>query len=451
MGSWDLARALEWLEDHVNLEGRDAGQVASPTLDRARRLTELMGDPQDAYPVIHLTGTNGKGSTARMTTALLMAKGLTVGTYTSPDLERVNERLAWDGEPIADADLAEVLGAVAALEPLMEHRPWRFDILTAAAFRWFADVAVDAAVVEVGLGGAYDATNVATGRVAVVTNVSLDHAEVIGPGLTDIAREKSGIVKPGATLVLGETDEELAAIFRAARASQVLERNRDFGCRLNRPAHGGRLLDLYTPGGEYPEVFLPLHGAHQGDNAACALAAAEAFFGAPLDPTVVAEALASVRSPGRMEVVGRRPLCLLDGAHNPAGAKAAAATLAEEFGGVHGHVVVMGLLRGRDPTEMLGALDLARVTAVVACRPPSPRALAPAMVAAAARALGVPAEVVAAVPDAVHRGLALAGPDDLVLVTGSLYVVGQARTALLSPGGTGPGRPDGGTGPGVGR
>ncbi|MGH9073221.1 MAG: bifunctional folylpolyglutamate synthase/dihydrofolate synthase, partial [Acidimicrobiales bacterium] len=349
-----------------------------------RELALTVGDPQDAYPVLHLTGTNGKGSTARMLTALLRARGLRVGTYTSPDLEQVNERLAHDGEPIADADLADILALVADAETLMEEPPNRFEILTAAALRWFSDVAVDVAVVEVGLGGTHDATNVVDGRVAVVTNVSPDHLDVIGPTLADIAREKAGIVKPGATLVLGETAPDLAAIFRgaasAAGADWTWERDTDFGCEVNQPAHGGRLLDLRTPGARYPGVYLALHGAHQGDNAACALMAAEAFFGAPLHRDVVEEGFATATSPGRMEVVGRQPLCLLDGAHNPAGARAAGATLAEEFAAAGRRVVVMGVLRGRDPAEMLAGLSPAGLAHVVACRPPSPRALPPAEV-----------------------------------------------------------------------
>ncbi len=393
-------------------------------------LARLLGDPQDAYPVIHLTGTNGKGSTARMLTCLLSARGLRVGTYTSPDLERVNERLALAGRPIDDHDLCEVLARVADAASVMEDSPTRFEILTAAAFSWFADEAVDAAVVEVGLGGRRDATNIVHGRVAVVTNVALDHAEVIGPSLADIATEKAGIVEPGSTLVLGETEPALASIFRSAGAAQVWERHREFGCEANRVAHGGRLLDLRTPGARYPEVYLPLHGVHQGDNAACALAAAEAFFGAPLDPGVVTEAMAEVTSPGRMEVVGRRPLCLLDGAHNPAGARAAGATLDEEFGAIRRRVVVMGLLQGRDPVEMLEALGVPPLGAVVACRPPSPRAMPPAEVAAAARRLGVAAEVVDDPVAALARARARARSEDLVLVTGSLYVVGAVRAGL---------------------
>jgi dihydrofolate synthase/folylpolyglutamate synthase len=408
-----------------------ANRASQPGLDRMWELVRLLGDPQDAYPVVHLTGTNGKGSTARMLTCLLSARGLRVGTYTSPDLERVNERLALAGRPIDDESLSEVLASVADAASVMEDPPSRFEILSAAAFSWFADEAVDAAVVEVGLGGRRDATNVVHGRVAAVTNVALDHAEVIGPTLADIAREKAGIVEPGSTLVLGETEPELASIFRAAGASQVWERGQEFGCEANRVAHGGRLLDLRTPGARYPGVYLPLHGAHQGDNAACALAAAEAFFGGPLHPDVVSEAMAEVTCPGRMEVVGRRPLLMLDGAHNPAGARAAGATLEEEFGAVRRRVLVMGLLQGRDPAEMFEALGLGRLGAVVACRPPSPRALPPVQVAAAARHLGVAAEVVEDPAAALARARALAGPEDLVLVTGSLYVVGAARASLL--------------------
>jgi dihydrofolate synthase / folylpolyglutamate synthase len=426
----DLDGALAYLDDHVNLETDASARAAAKRLDRVARLVELMGEPQRTYPVVHLTGTNGKGSTARMLTALLVAKGLSVGTYTSPHLERFNERIAWNGEPISDAAFVEIVETVAAVESVMEERATVFEILTAAAFRWFADVAVDVAVVEVGLGGRWDATNVADGQVAVVTNVSLDHAETIGPTLADIAAEKAGIVKPGSTLVLGETDPPLAAIFRAAGAAEVWERDSDFGCEANRLAHGGRLLDLRTPGARYADVYLPLHGAHQGENAAIALAAAEAFFGLPLDTEVVEEAFAGVRVPGRLEVVSHQPLVVLDGAHNPAGAAAAAEAVGEAFGGAAGRVLVVGLLQGKDPLEMLEAMQARGARALVACPAPSPRTLPPADVAAAARSLGVESETAGSVPEALARALAIAAPDDLVLVSGSLYVVGAARAAL---------------------
>lgn len=422
------------------------------------RLVALLGNPQGDYPVVHVTGTNGKGSTVAMLSALLGAKGLRVGTYTSPDLERLNERMAIAGEPIGDVALAEVLASIAdavgatptgpGAQDLSASNFWegppagagppsasRFEILTAAALSWFADEAVDVAVVEVGLGGLHDATNVVDAQVAVVTNVALDHAEVIGPTLADIATEKAGIVKPGSTLILGESDPALAAVFRSAAEATgvtgIIERGRDFACESSRIAVGGRVLDLRTPAERYPEVFLPLHGAHQGDNAACALAAAEAFFGAPLHPDVVGQALGSVVVPGRMEVVGRRPLYILDGAHNPAGASAAGAALTEEFATAERWVVVMGVLSGRDPAEMLSALGPARICHLIACAPPSPRALDPSEVAAAARGLGIASEVAATPGAALDRARGLVGPDDLILVTGSLYLVGQARSALV--------------------
>jgi dihydrofolate synthase/folylpolyglutamate synthase len=426
----DIGEALGWLGGHINLEADTSARAAGRRLDRTARLAAILGDPQHAYPVIHLTGTNGKGSTARMITQLLMAKGLTVGTYTSPDLERVNERLAWNGEPIGDEPLAATLEAISHVEGMLEGPPTYFEILTVAAFSWFAEIAVDVAVIEVGLGGRWDSTNIADGRVAVVTNVELDHVEVIGPDRRSIAIEKAGIVKPGSTLVLGETDPDLEDVFLDTPAGKVWRRGTDFGCDRNEIAHGGRLLDLRTPGARYPAVYLPLHGGYQAENAAVALAAAEAFFDAPIEPELVAEAFASVKNPGRMEVVGRQPLVLLDGAHNPAGARAAARTLVEEFGTVPGRVLVVGLNKGREPAEMLAALDVERARFVIACPTPSPRSVPPADIAAAAEAVGAVAEVAASPEAAVRRALALADPEELVFVTGSLYVVGSVRAAL---------------------
>ncbi|MGH9183587.1 MAG: bifunctional folylpolyglutamate synthase/dihydrofolate synthase [Acidimicrobiales bacterium] len=393
------------------------------------QLCALMADPQRAQPAIHLTGTNGKGSTARMLTSLLVASGLTVGTYTSPDLEGVNERLARNGQPIGDDDLAEVVGAVAGLEELSGQRLTRFEILTLAALRWFADIAVDVAVVEVGMAGRWDATNVVDGAVAVVTNVGLDHTELLGPTRAHIAREKAGIVKPGSTLVLGETDPELRPIFEEAGADRIWHRGVDLDCTTNRVAVGGRALDLRTPARSYTDVFLPLHGAHQGDNAAAAVAAAEALFGRGLSDEVVREGLAQVEVPGRFEILGRHPLVVLDGAHNPDGGRAAAATL-DDFSVAGRRILVVGMSRGRVATEMLDALDARLAALVIACAVDWGRAMPAEEVAAGARMLDAETEVVPDVAEAARRALAVASPDDVVLVTGSLYVVGAARSAL---------------------
>ena len=421
--------ALAWLDERVNREAVSAPDAAFK-LEGVQELMGLMADPQRQYGVVHVTGTNGKTSTARILAALLEVKGLSVGTFTSPHLERVNERISWNGEPISDGALAEEITALAALEPLLTHRPTWFELVTAAGLRWFADVAVDAAVIEVGLGGRYDATNVVDAQVAVVTNVGLDHVEFIGPTLADIAHEKAGIVKPGSTLVLGETDPALVPVFERAGAATTWVRDEDFACSTNAVAHGGRLLDIRTPGARYDGLYLPLHGAHQGDNAAVALAAAEAFFGQPLAEDLTAEAFATVRSPGRMEIVARRPLVVLDGAHNVAGLRAAAATLDEEFATATGRVIVFGCFTGKDPLEMLRALGADRARLVVAVPPPWPRALPAADIVDACAALGVDAVPAGTVEEALATAGAAAGPDDVILVTGSLYLVGAARTAL---------------------
>ncbi|MHB8595110.1 MAG: bifunctional folylpolyglutamate synthase/dihydrofolate synthase, partial [Acidimicrobiales bacterium] len=315
----------------------------------------------------------------------------------------------------------------------LSARPTRFELLTAAAFRWFADSPVDIAVVEVGLGGRWDATNVVQPEVAVVTNVSYDHVEILGPTLADIAAEKAGIIKPGCQVVIGETDPELLALFLAAATTAGVRgtwvRPAAFDCDGNNLAVGGRLLDLRTPGAYYPEVYLPLHGAHQGENAACAVAAAEAFFGSALAPEVVGRALGAVTVPGRLEVVGRVPLVVLDGAHNVAGVRALALAL-EELHPVVGAVAVVGMLQGRDPSAMLQTLATGGVRTVVACTAPTPRALPATTIAEAARAAGLTALAADTVTDAVDLARGRVPDDGMLVVTGSLYVVSEARSVL---------------------
>jgi dihydrofolate synthase/folylpolyglutamate synthase len=433
----DYGAALAWLDAHVNLEAlRQPGRSTTPTLERMRELMDVMAEPQRQYPAIHLTGTNGKTSTARMATRLLDVAGLTVGTYTSPHLHRINERMTWNLEPISDGAFGEVVGAVADLVPLLSVPPSYFELLTAAAFRWFADVAVHAAVVEVGLLGRWDATNVVDGQVAVVTNVGPDHLDYAGT-VENVAAEKAGIVKQGSTLVLGETDPMLSAPFlsaaAAAGAAAVWRRDEEFACTANELAHKGRLLSLRTPGARYHDVFLSLHGAYQGDNAAIAVAAVEAFLGEPLGGDVVEEALAMVTTPGRLEVVGHRPLVVVDGAHNPPGATALADTLVEEFGDDAPWTVVLGLLTPHDPADVLAALDTVGIRAVVACAPVgTPRAVAVDDVVAAAEDAGYATSAERSVAAACRAAVDDAGADGRVLVTGSLYTVAEARSTLVA-------------------
>ncbi len=450
--SSDLPDLLAWLDGHWNMEARSLGvapgtSARAPSLERMRTLLEAAGDPQAACPVLHITGTNGKTSTARILSSLLVANGLAVGTTTSPHLERINERITGppvgprrrekvrrQHDPIPDADLADQLRVLQGIEGMLDQRPSWFELVTACAFRWFADVAVDAVVAEVGMGGRWDATNVADGQVAVLTTVGLDHVEYLGPTLADIAEEKAGIVKEGARVVVGVRDPSLVAVVekRAAEvgADRVLLLERDVACEGNELAVGGRLLDIRTPWAQHEEVFLPLHGRHQGHNAALAVAAAEAFLDAPLSDDVVNEGLGRVTSPGRLEVVGREPLVLLDGAHNVQGMTALGRALDEEFPDAETVVAVIGLLAGHDPGELLDALGTARVRLIVACPAPSPRTIGADLLAAAARQRGIEAVEVPSVAQAVEAARADAAPNECILVTGSLYVVGAARASL---------------------
>ena len=401
----------------------------SPSLDRIERLLSAMADPHLAAPVIHVTGTNGKGSTSQMITRLLMAQGLQVGTYTSPHLERLNERITRDAEPISDEDFADQIAAVADVEGLTGVRPTYFEACTAAAFRYFADTAVDVAVIEVGLLGRWDATNVVQAQVAVITNIGMDHNDLAGPTLADVAREKSGIIKPGSAAVIGETDPELVEWLSRPAAASRLMRGVDFETAGNQLAVGGRLVDIRTPTTIYPAVYVPLHGAHQGDNASIALCAVEAFFAAPLAPEVVEEGFASVQVPGRFETLGHQPLVVIDGAHNPTGADTCAEVFFGDFHPEGRRILVVGTLR--EPTAMLEALRADEFDVVVCCTAPSPRGVPVQQVAAAARALGCD-EVLAAdsVEDACRLAMRRIDGDDAVLATGSLYVAGAARAEL---------------------
>lgn len=423
----DIAAALRYLDDHATYE--KTGRIDSPSIDTIEALCAAMGDPQHAAPVIHVTGTNGKGSTAQMISRLLVASGLTVGTYTSPHLERVNERISRNLEPISDDDFAEQIAAVADLEAIVGRRPGYFEIMTAAAFRWFADVAVDVMVIEVGLLGRWDATNVVDAAVAVVTNIGMDHTEFAGPTLEHIAREKSGIITPRSVAIVGETRPELVSIFAAAGAASTLVADDDFEVAGNRLAIGGRLVDIRTPTTIYSDIYVPLHGAHQGVNAAVALVAVEAFFASPLPEDVVLEGFAETVMPGRFEVLGRQPLTIVDGAHNPPGADTCAEVFFENFDPEGRRILVVGTLR--EPEEMLAALRADEFDIVYACTAPSPRGVPGADVAEAARRLGCDDVIVFdSVAAACQRAMESADGDDAVLVTGSLYTAGAARPVL---------------------
>jgi len=410
-----------------------------PSLERIQRLVELLDQPEQSAPAVHLTGTNGKTSSARMVTALLAAFGLGAGRYTSPHLQDVRERIALASRPISTGEFAETYSY---LEPYFAEvdqageQPVTFhEALTALAFTWFAEVPVDAQVIEVGMGGSWDATNVVDGAVAVINRVSVDHPE-LGDTPVAVAGEKAGIIKPGATVVSQHQDPDVLALIseRTERlGGRLLLAGRDFDLLRRRGAHGGQVLDLATPSGELRDLFLPLYGHHQAVNAASSLVAVQAFLGdRPLDADTVREGFAAVTSPGRLEVVGRKPLVLLDGAHNPEGARALAAALLEEFV-VDRRTVVLACLADKDLHGIVAGLAPATGRLIVTANS-SPRSAGAEQLRKEAEALGLTAEVAADVPSAVRLALEGASESEAVVVTGSLYTVGDARELLLGPG-----------------
>ena len=414
-----------------------------PDLVRMTLLLDLLGSPQGAYPSIHLTGTNGKTSTARMVDGLLQSTNLRTGRYTSPHLQSVTERVSLDGAPLDEERFAEVFDEIAPYVQLVdersEDRMTFFEVLTALAFAAFADAPVDVAVLEVGLGGRWDATNVVQAQTCVVLPVGMDHAALLGPTLADVAAEKAGIVHEGATVVLAQQPPEAAAVLLrhcAEVGATVAREGLEFGVVDRRTAVGGQLVDLQGLHGRYDEVFLPLHGAHQASNAAAALAAAEAFLGdRAIDVELVREGFARVASPGRLEVARTSPTVLLDAAHNPAGMAATVTAVGESFAFTT-LVAVVACLADKDVEGMLEALEPA-VTSVVVTENASPRRMpVDALHALAVDVFGEDRVAVEdRLDDAIDRAVALAEAEAAyggagVLVTGSVVTVGEARTLL---------------------
>ena len=430
------------------LMARGLGRMV-PDLTRITELSELLGDPQRAYPSVHVTGTNGKGSVVRLVAALCSAAGITAGTYTSPDLQSVRERLSLAGRPIGPTRFAEVYDEVAPLADLVDARAREgdgddadtvtyFELLTAMAGWWFADAPVDVGVFEVGMGGSWDATNLLRGEVAVLNVIDTDHPE-LGATPEDAAREKVGIIKPGAQVISARQTPEVTAIIEDAVAdadATVQWLGEDLEVTSRAVAVGGQLVSLRVGDRVVDDVLLPLYGAHQADNAALALGAFAALTDASfdaMDDEVVRHGLGAVQVPGRLEVVHRDPTVVLDGAHNPHGARAAAAGVDEAFG-FRELVVVAACLDGKDVEGILAPFrDLA--THVVVTRAPSPRAAPLERMQAAALAVwgdrGVVVESAVDLTTALSLAETVAREGDGVLVIGSLTTAGAARERYL--------------------
>lgn len=424
-----------------------------PGLERIADLLHLLGDPQRAYPSVHVAGTNGKTSTARMIDALLSAFGLRTGRTTSPHLASVTERIALDGVALDGAAFAAAYDDVSPLAALVDQRHREpvtyYELLTAMAFASFADRPVDVAVVEVGLGGRWDATNVLDAPVAVITPIGLDHQAYLGDTLAAIAAEKAAIVTEHATLVSAVQEPEAGDVFFARAAevgARLLREGVDFGILARAVAVGGQQLALRGQSGTYDDIWLPVHGIHQAGNAAAALAAVEALLGGQaeqgagpgqLDPDLVRQGFAGVTSPGRLEILRSSPTILVDAAHNPAGARATAAALTEAFSFTR-LVAVVAILADKDAAGILTELEPLAAEVVITTND-SPRALpADDLAAVAVDVFGADRVLVESrLPDALAAAVELAEADGLagagVLITGSIVTVAQARALLRRP------------------
>jgi dihydrofolate synthase/folylpolyglutamate synthase len=422
-----------------------------PSLDRIEAFTELLGDPQRSFRTIHLTGTNGKTSTSRMIETLVRALDLRTGRFTSPHLEKMSERISIDGEPLSDEAFVRAFNDVAPYTHLVDadqaHPLSFFETIVGMAYAAFADAPVDVAVVEVGMGGAWDATNVVDADVAVVLPISVDHAQYLGDSPTAIAHEKAGIIKPGSIAVLAQQEADVATLLieRAAEVGATVAREgMEFGVVSRVPAVGGQLLSLQGLRGQYDDVFLPLYGAHQAQNAAVALAAVEAFAGEePLDADLVRAAFAQVTSPGRLEIIRRSPTIVLDAAHNPHGAAATAAAIEDSFT-FSPLIGVMGVMGDKDANGVLEAFE-PHLEHLICTQNSTQRSMsADALAAVAIEIYGEDrVTVVRDLADAIDRAATLAEAGEAfgdplgsgaVLVTGSVVTVGEARAMLLRRG-----------------
>jgi dihydrofolate synthase / folylpolyglutamate synthase len=422
-----------------------------PSLDRIAALCDLLGEPQHAFPVLHLTGTNGKTSTARMIDTLVRALGLRTGRFTSPHVESMTERISIDGEPISRQRFTELYDEVEPYAAIIDksggHPLSFFELVTAMAFAAFADAPVDAAVIEVGMGGTWDATNVANASVGVITPIGVDHDRYLGDTPGDIAVEKAGILKPGTFAVLAQQPVDAAEVLmrHAAQVGATVAREGlEFGVVDRLPGMGGQMVTFQGLGATYDEVFLPLYGAHQAQNAACALAAVEAFAGGKgldggVDLETVREAFGQVTSPGRLEVLRRSPTVVLDSAHNPHGARASAAAVQESFA-FSPLIGVVGVMADKDVEGVLDAYEPV-LSRIVCTQNSTSRAMPAESLGEIARGIfgADRVEVHRRLDDAIEAGIGMAEDADSegiglgsggVLVTGSVITAGEARTLL---------------------
>jgi dihydrofolate synthase/folylpolyglutamate synthase len=425
----DYHAALAYLDAHI-------GQGMKPGLERIKTLLEMMGHPEEGYPIIHVAGTNGKTSTSRIVTAVLAAHGLNTGTFISPHLQRVEERIGVNGRQATPKEFAQAMSDVAGFADIFESRGTDrltyFELTTAMGFAWFSEMAVDVGVVEVGLGGRLDATNAARGEVAVVTGIDFDHTEFLGDSIAAIAAEKLAITKHGATLVTGPLPPEaldIATMVADEQSARHFAYQRDFLLEGSSQAVGGWLCQVSGVEGDYDDIFLPLLGRHQVLNMTVAIAACEALLGRALDGDALRRGLETVTSPGRLEPIDSNPLLVLDGAHNRQGFSSLARALDESFE-PRRWVLLFASMKDKDVPgmleEMAGRVFAAVVTSSGADRSYPPEDLAVLV----SEVLDIEAQAFVEPAHALEMARRLAGPEGGVIVAGSLYLVGLIRSLI---------------------
>jgi len=429
--------ALIYLNSFTDYEKRGFAAYAPEfyNLARVRRLLALMGEPQRAFKAVHIAGTKGKGSTAAMIESVLRAGGYRTGLYTSPHLHTFRERIVVAGELIPEEGVS---GLVDDIQPLVAQVEdvTTFEIITCLAFAWFARQGVEWAVVEVGLGGRLDATNVLDPELTVIAPISYDHTAILGETLAEIAAEKAGIIKPGVPLVSAPQPDEALAVIRDAAGRQgapLTLLGRDWTWQVGAAGLDGQSFTVRKGEGDITrELFLPLLGEHQVANAATAVAAIDLLEqgGLELPATALREGLGAVRWPGRLEILNREPLVVADGAHNGDSARKLAAALGD-LGTSRRLTIVLGGSPDHLTSDLLGAL-LPAAARVIATQSSHPRAASAAWVQDRAAELGFEVEVSESVAQALDLALAGAGPQDLICCTGSLFVAGEARAAWFA-------------------
>ena len=424
----NFREALQFLDRFTNREAT-AGRIHGLSLAAMSQLIECMGEPHKDLRAIHVTGTNGKGSVVSMTESLLSSKGLRVGSYMSPHVDNIRERFTLAGSQITEEIFSEIIFDVSRYVESNELEPSYFELLTAAAILLFSNEGVDAAVVEVGILGRFDATNVLEGEIAVITNIGKDHTDGSEGWRRSIAAEKAGIIVEGKPLILGNPEEDVLDLFASENPEPIFQYGKDFLVEDSLPAVGGQVISVKGIFGEYEEIFLPLYGKRQAQNAALSLATAEVFLEGIIPEEVVEDAFGQLVIPGRLEILSRGPVVLVDGAHNKDSANHLAETVNDVFPESR-RILIVGTLEPHSPQEIFTELKAISPELVIVCKAPSPRAISPKELEEVAMGLELDVERAESPYEATLQALRIGDEEDLIIAAGSFYNISEIRRAV---------------------